>query len=133
MLRVLIIEDTIERQEILRKLFRENAWILANTAGRAATLAQAYDFDVICIDYDLDGEAKGSEVARAVAGGRNAKAKVFIHSMNPEGWKEIREHLPEARILPVSRMTENSRIFKRLPAELFRGPDFDWSSAEIEP
>jgi CheY-like chemotaxis protein len=47
-LRILIIEDTEERQKILTSLYRSHAWILVNTGHRAITLLKAYDFDIIC-------------------------------------------------------------------------------------
>ena len=51
MLRVLIVEDRAERQEVLRQLFRDHAWVLVHTAARAVRLVQAYRFDLVALDY----------------------------------------------------------------------------------
>ena len=52
-LRILIVEDTPERQEVLTSLCKEHAWIMVHTAPRALKLLEAYDFDLIFLDYDL--------------------------------------------------------------------------------
>jgi hypothetical protein len=46
-LRILIVEDTPERQQWLTGLYREHAWVLVHTAARAVRLVNAYDFDLI--------------------------------------------------------------------------------------
>lgn len=63
-LRILIVEDTRERHELLKSLFREHAWILVHTAARAITLVRAYNFDLISLDYDLAGREKGGWTRR---------------------------------------------------------------------
>jgi len=83
-LRVLIVEDGLERQAILKNLFREHAWIMANTAKRANRLISVYDFDIVSLDYDLDGEERGDVVAEFIKRSRNANAKVLVHSMNKD-------------------------------------------------
>lgn len=44
LLRILIIEDTAERQEILKNLTKKHAWIMAHTVARAIKLLSVYDF-----------------------------------------------------------------------------------------
>ena len=60
-LKVLVVENTPERQKVLKNLFRDHAWILVNTARRAMRLIQVYDFDLISLDYNLDGEDTGDK------------------------------------------------------------------------
>ena len=50
MLKILIVEDQPERQEILKQLCRHHAWVLAHTAARACRLIEAYEFDLIFLD-----------------------------------------------------------------------------------
>jgi DNA-binding response OmpR family regulator len=64
-LRVLIVEDTVERQGWLQSLYREHAWVLVHTAARAVRLLHAYDFDLISLDFNLAGPDNGEAVARA--------------------------------------------------------------------
>jgi CheY-like chemotaxis protein len=126
-LRVLIVEDTPERQEILMSLYRDQAWILASTGPRAIRLLRAYDFDLISLDYNLRGELSGAEVARAILTSRNRAARIVVHSLNPKGVQEITAILPQASIYPVSRMVRNNQFFKRLRSRLNElGLAFDW-------
>jgi len=126
-LRVLIVEDQPERQEILRSLFRDHAWVLVHTAARAVRLAGVYEFDVIALDYDLAGEAKGDVVAAALASSTNREAVVLIHSLNAPGAERIRAHLPQAIFVPINQITRDNATFKRLRAEFAKGSEIDWS------
>lgn len=126
-LRILIVEDTPERQKILKNLYRDHAWILVNTAQRAVRLLQVYRFDLISLDYNLGGPGCGDEVAEAIAKSQSSKAKVIIHSMNKQGAGRIRDYLPAADEVPVSQIVKNNRVFKKLRQELKRGVDIDWA------
>jgi hypothetical protein len=64
LLRILIVEDTPERQEWLTGLYRDHAWVLVHTAVRAVRLVNAYDFDLISLDYNLAGPANGDTPRR---------------------------------------------------------------------
>ena len=83
-MRVLILEDTPERQEILKQLYRDHAWVLVHTAQRAIRLLEAFEFDLVSLDYDLAGEVTGDEVARHICDGANRHVRVVVHSMNPQ-------------------------------------------------
>jgi len=126
-LRILIVEDTVERQEILKNLYREHAWILVHTADRAIRLLGVYNFDLISLDFDLAGDKKGDVVASFISCSRNSETKVIVHSMNPQGAAKISEFLPSAIHVPLSRMTKTNRIFKRLRQELSKGVDINWA------
>lgn len=127
-LRVLILEDTAERQKILTGLFKDQAWVLVHTAARALRLLDAFEFDVISLDYDLACEEKGDRVARHIRDGANRQARVIVHSMNPRGRDRIAVILPQAIVLPVASMINTNRTFLRLREELKKGKDFDWST-----
>lgn len=118
LLRVLIVEDTKERQEILTSLYRNHAWILVNTAPRAITLLQAYEFDIVSLDYNLAGELNGNAVAEALSQSHNRNARIIVHSMNPAGAAKMREVLPTAIGYPVSRMVRSNQVFKTLRSRI---------------
>ena len=96
LLRVLILEDIEERQKILAGLYRSHAWIWVKTGRRAITMLDAYDFDIISLDYNLAGELNGADVAEHLKKSRNQRAKVIVHSLNPRGAIAIKEILPNA-------------------------------------
>ena len=127
MLRVLIVEDSDERQAVLRSLFRDHAWVLTHTAAHAIRLVRAFRFDLVTLDYDLAGPGTGEDVAVALAESRNATATVLVHSMNAVGASRISAVLPHAELLPLSRMVRTNATFKRLRSQLSRGPQIDWS------
>jgi hypothetical protein len=122
------VEDTPARQEALTWLCKDHAWVLVHTARRAISLTQAYEFDLIFLDYDLAGPEKGDTVAAAIALSPNRKARVIVHAMNAAGAQKIQALLPQADLMPLSRMTKDNATFKRLRAQLARGVDIDWRS-----
>ena len=126
-LRILIIEDTPERQKILKSLFKDHAWVLVNTAQRAIRLLQAYTFDLISLDYNLGGLECGDDVAAYIAKSQNKNTKIIVHSMNKQGADLIKNYLPNADIIPISKIIKNNKVFKKIRQELERGVDIDWA------
>ncbi len=126
-LKVLIVEDNHERQKTFKNLFRDHAWILVNTASRAVRLIAVFDFDLIALDYDLDGEKKGDDVAAFLAQSRNAKARLWVHSMNVQGVARIQEHLPDSMAVPFSKVIRDNQTFKKLRESINRSRDIDWA------
>jgi CheY-like chemotaxis protein len=127
-LRILIIEDTEERQKILTSLYRSHAWILVNTGPRAITLLKAYDFDIISLDYNLRGDFNGADVAQVRKCSRNKNARIVVHSLNPKGVEQISKILPDAIAYPVSKMVRSNQAFKRLRSKIDElGADYDWT------
>jgi hypothetical protein len=127
-MRVLIVEDSPERQEILRNLYRDHAWILVNTAARAKCLLDAYDFDLVSLDFDLAGEAKGDDVAHHLLDSCNSGVEVIIHSDNAPGAARITSILPNAVYVPISKITKSNAVFKKLRDELNNGPKINWAA-----
>lgn len=126
-LRVLIVEDTPERQQALTALYRSHAWVLVETGARAVTLLNAYAFDLVSLDFNLRGPLNGLDVAQALAASPNRQARVVIHSLNPKGAAQLARLLPEAVVYPVSRMVRSNATFKRLRSTLdAQGAAFDW-------
>jgi CheY-like chemotaxis protein len=124
--RILIVEDTPARQAVLRRLAKDHAWIIANTAARAIRLLESFPFDLIFLDYDLAGEARGDRVAEAVRRSRNAGARVIVHSQSAPGAKRIAGVLPHADLVPLSKITRSNATFKRLREQIGRGVAVDW-------
>jgi CheY-like chemotaxis protein len=126
-LRVLIVEDIEERQKSLTSLYRSHAWILVNTGHRAIALLNAYNFDIISLDYNLRGELNGVDVAQALKCSRNKNARIIVHSLNPKGVEQISKILPNAIPYPLSKMVRSNQAFKRLRAKIDElGADYDW-------
>jgi len=126
-LKVLIVEDSPDRQAIFRNLFKDHAWMMVHTATRAIRLINSYDFDLICLDFDLAGDEQGDWVAKQIPASRNAETKVLVHSMNQPGANQIISLIPHALAIPISKITRDNKTFKRLKEELNRGIDIDWS------
>lgn len=127
MLRILIVEDTEERQKILTSLYRAHAWMLVNTGHRAIKLLEAYDFDLISLDYNLRGEFTGADVALAIAQSRNKSTRIVIHSMNPKGVERISKIIPNSIVYPVLKMVRSNKNFKRLRDNINEsGLDYTW-------
>ncbi len=125
-LRILIVEDSPERQKVLQSLYREHAWILVHTAARAIRLVRAYNFDLISLDYDLAGPEDGDAVATAVRESRNAGTSVLVHSMNSRGAKRLAELLPQAVCIPLSKITARNACVRRLREVLRYGVPKVW-------
>jgi CheY-like chemotaxis protein len=125
-LRVLIVEDTPERQEWLQQLYREHAWVLVHTAARAVRLVNAYDFDLISLDFNLAGPDTGAAVAEAIAASRNARTPVLVHSMNPRGAGRLAELLPHAQCVPAGSLVKTNTVAKRVREALRAGVPADW-------
>lgn len=126
-LKILIIEDSLERQQILKNLYKDHAWILVNTARRAIRLLEVYDFDIISLDYDIDGEERGDKIADFIVRSRNANSKVLVHSMNVQGVAHIQEYLPNSIAVPISKIIRNNQTFKRFREAINKDLDIDWS------
>jgi len=132
-LKVLIVENTPERQKTFKNLFKENAWILVNTAQRAKTLIEVYDFDLILLDFDIDGPHSGENIAQFIPHSRNADTLVWVHSMNAPGVELIQKHLPNAIAIAIaiaiaySKITRDNPTFKILKEELYQGLQIDWA------
>lgn len=125
--RILLVEDTEERQAILTSLYRSHAWVLVNTAARANTLLHAYEFDIVSLDYNLQGGLNGTAIATELLQSRNNQARIIIHSMNPKGAKLLKEMLPTAICYPVSRMVRSNQTFKAIREKIdSMGPQYDW-------
>jgi DNA-binding response OmpR family regulator len=126
-LKILIIEDTPERQKILKNLYKDHAWILVHTAERAVKLLSVFKFDLISLDYNLAGSRCGDEIAAFLPASINNCTKILVHSMNKQGADKIKEFLPHADFIPISKMIKTNIVFKKIRTELAKGTDIDWA------
>ena len=126
-LKILVVEDTRERQKILKNLYRDHAWVLAHTARRAVRLLSVFKFDLISLDYNLAGPDCGDSIASSIPDSINSNTRVLIHSMNKQGADKIKNFLPNADYVPVSKMIKTNQTFKNIQSELKKGPEIDWA------
>lgn len=127
-LRILIVEDTPERQAILKNLYKDHAWILVNTARRAIRMVKSYAFDIISLDYNLATGESGDDVAKIIATSQNKDTKVIVHSMNKQGADRIKAYLPDVDIVPISKMIKSNKVFKKIRQQLSAGINIDWAT-----
>ena len=91
-------------------------------------MSNAYDFDVISLDYNLGGQLNGADVAKIIQSSRNKNVRVIIHSMNPRGAKFISSILPDAIVYPVLKMVRSNKKFKDLRSKIDKpGRAYDWT------
>lgn len=107
-MRVLVIEDNEYRRRFFLELLKGHEVETALTATEALAKLQSTTYDVIYLDYDLDNNEKGIEVARKLPATLNSNSEVIIHSMNITNAKRIQRILPYARIYPFAEMHKKS-------------------------
>jgi CheY-like chemotaxis protein len=125
-LRVLIVENTPERQEILQSLYQDHGWVIAPTAARAIRLLETYYFDLVSLDFNLTGVEQGEDLASFISRFLNGKTKVIVHSSKRKETDPISAQIPQADIVPLSRITRSHAVLERFRQELSRGNNIDW-------
>jgi CheY-like chemotaxis protein len=83
--RVLIVEDTSDRQGVLRSLYKNQAWVMVHTGRRALKLLEAYEFDIVSLDYNLADELTGADVAAAPMARSNERMRRLRAGVDAEG------------------------------------------------
>jgi len=99
---------------------------MVHTAARAIRLVNAFDFDLISLDFDLAGPENGDSVARAIRVSRNANTPVLIHSMNAPAAVRLADLLPHAACVPIATIFRSNAEVKRVREALRRGVPNDW-------
>ncbi|MEX2664240.1 cyclic-phosphate processing receiver domain-containing protein [Candidatus Uabimicrobium amorphum] len=117
-LRILIVEDLPERQQQICNMYKEHAWVTTTISTHAIRLVNAYDFDLIHLDYNLAEQTTGLEVAECLAKSRNAQTQVVIHSMNPDGAKKMSQLIVNVEVIPISKLLKKDIYTKRLKEQL---------------
>jgi len=107
-MKILIVEDNMNRVDYFLKKMFPNTLIICSTAKDAISILELQkDFDEIWLDHDLDGfnyqndeTCKscllcGCTVSRFIAS-NNIKNKVIIHSQNYYGSNSMKQILPNS-------------------------------------
>jgi CheY-like chemotaxis protein len=93
-MRILILEDNLERIEKFKILFKNQQVTFCNNINDAVAECLVYNFDVLWLDHDLNGkiwensfkEETGYQFVKwLVDNQEQKKALIYIHSMNPIG------------------------------------------------
>lgn len=96
-MKILVVEDSEERNVQFRKWLSHHDFDIATNADDGIKLLNSKDYDVIFLDHDLgnrsgvssDDPNTGYAVAKEIPASRNSDAQIIIHSMNPEGSRNI--------------------------------------------
>lgn len=130
MLKVLLVEDSEERQAILRQLYSQHCVIVCRNAEEAIVTLAAESVDIVHLDYDLEGDLTGEVVARSIVETQK-KVPVIVHSENAEGVRAIKAILPSALAVPISAMRSKEDDVALLKALLAR-PDLEDAGQVVE-
>lgn len=90
--RILIVDDEKERCLYFQRIFQNCSLDFASNADKAINKLKEKTFDLICLDYDLGLEQKGTIVAEyLVSNNLIQDADILVQSMNPAGVKLIKD------------------------------------------
>ena len=128
-MKILIVEDTPDRQELLRRLLAGHDIVVVDSAEAAVGKLRGTAFDLVFLDYDLAGEGTGGDVASFLTT-VDAAPEVVVHSMNPEGVAAIRAVLPDAHPVPIDRLHPRTALYSRLRAGFAAHQPIGWSDIE---
>lgn len=98
--KIFILDDDVRRLQFFQQVFKDQNITISSNAYDAMVNLKNYEYDLICLDYDLNNGDKGEEIAIFIAESR-CKGEILIHSMNPEGAERMREILREREDLEV--------------------------------
>jgi len=92
-MKILVVEDSEERNSLFREWLKGHDFMIALDAPTGIRYLQAYEYDVIFLDHDLGDRSNvdsedintGYQVAKLIPNSINKNAQVIIHSMNPIG------------------------------------------------
>jgi len=107
-IKILILEDNLERQEQFKNNLIKHDVELADSAKDTINLLTNEKWDVLFIDHDLggqvyvpSGENTGYEVAKFLEANKQHMPKnIIVHSLNSVGAKNILAALPNAIHIP---------------------------------
>lgn len=111
MIRILILEDDIERVKLFRQNFTGCEFIFTDKVPECIKYLNENKFDYLFLDHDLGGkvfvpsdgeELTGYHVAKHLEENPSCKPvkTIFIHSFNSVGAKKMKEALPNAVLVP---------------------------------
>jgi CheY-like chemotaxis protein len=105
-MRVLFLDDDPDRLDWARGVFKDigNPLELVTTAQEAILALARQDFDLVCLDHDLEGvphddpagDNTGSAVVRWILANRPKVRQFVVHSLSRTGAKPMARDLAEA-------------------------------------
>ena len=93
--KILVVDNDHRRTQFFGDIFKGQELQFASNVDKAIELLDSNQFDLVCLDYDLGMEQKGTKVAEylRMKGLHPAGVEVLIHSMNKVGAAEIQSKL----------------------------------------
>jgi CheY-like chemotaxis protein len=123
-MKVLIVEDNIDRTRKLRRFFIGCVVDIVDEAQEAIKLLESASYDLILLDHDLGNtemapsdEFSGFAVAEYIAQ-NNLNSDVIIHSCNPVGAARMQQVLPSAIKIPYVSLFSDPRFLAISNADL---------------
>jgi CheY-like chemotaxis protein len=91
---ILVIDDENRRQQFFSEVFKENRIDFASNPDKAIDKVTSDYYHLICLDYDLGMNRKGTDFARFIIDNNLCEnTKILIHSMNKDGSEKIKNLL----------------------------------------
>jgi len=113
MFNILVVEDSKDRMDFFKELYRlQNAAFVGNVS-KAIGLLRTQKFDIIQLDYDLENGSNSEDVASFI-GDNDMKSIVIIHSEHPEGVEKLLKILPSAFPIPYSVFSSKNSFSSQL-------------------
>jgi CheY-like chemotaxis protein len=119
-MRILILEDSVERQEQFYKNLINYDVEITDSSKTAIQKLSNEKWDILFLDHDLGGEAyvpsgenTGYEVAKFLEENQQFMPRnIVVHSLNSVGAKNINDALPNAVRIPFAWTKENLKKIK---------------------
>ena len=115
-MRVLIVEDNLDRIRKLRRFFIGHEVDITEEAQKAIELLKSNTYNLVLLDHDLGGvemapsdEFSGFAVAEYISK-NNLNPEVIIHSCNPVGASRMQQVLPSAIKIPYVSLFSDTRF-----------------------
>lgn len=110
-MKVLIIEDKLERIDVLRAIYLSHEVSVAENFEEAQYTLKSNTYDIVNLDYDLH-DTNTESLTHLIS----SSTLVVIHSENPDGVERLRSHLTGAIAVPFHLFTEKSPEMSKLKA-----------------
>ena len=113
MFNILVVEDSKDRMDFFKELYRlQNAAFVGNVS-KAIGLLRTQEFDIIQLDYDLENGSNSENVASFI-GNNDMNSIVIVHSEHPEGVETLLKILPSAFPIPFSEFSSKNSFSSHL-------------------
>jgi CheY-like chemotaxis protein len=96
--KILVVDDDSRRLQFFSEVFKDNDLEFVSNAEKAINKLNSEKYDLICLDYDLGLEQKGTAVVEHILD-KNASpdSRILVHSMNKAGAREMAARLKNHR------------------------------------